>query len=132
MVAPDLSLPGHPEVFVLGDLACFDHGLPRPLPGVAPVAMQQGRFAGRAIRATLAGRPRGRFHYRDRGAMATIGRGAAIAQVGRLRCSGCVAWLLWLFIHLMLLVGFGNRVFVFMQWCWAYVTAQRRARIILR
>lgn len=131
-VEPDLSLPGHPEVFVVGDLACFGHGLPRALPGVAPVAMQQGRFASRAILATLEGRPRGRFQYRDRGSMATIGRGAAIAQVGRFRLAGYGAWLLWLFIHLMLLVDFRNRVFVFFQWAWAYFTAQRRARIIVR
>ena len=131
-VEPDLSLPGHPEVFVVGDLACFEHGLPRPLPGVAPVARQQGRFAAAAILATLDRRPRGRFRYRDRGSMATIGRGAAIAQVGRFRCAGYLAWLLWACLHLMLLVGFRNRVFVFFQWLWAYVTAQRRARIIVR
>ena len=93
-VEPDLSLPGHPEVFVVGDLAWFAHGLPTALPAVAPVAMQQGRFAAQAIRASLEGRPRGRFRYRDRGSMATIRRGAAIAQVGRLRLAGYLAWLL--------------------------------------
>ena len=132
VVAPDLSVPGHPEVFVIGDLACFQHGLARPLPGVAPVAMQQGAFAARAIRATLAGQPRGTFTYRDKGSMATIGRGAAIAQLGSLRFGGYLAWLLWLFVHLMLLVDFRNRVFVFFQWALAYLTAQRRARIILK
>jgi len=131
-VEPDLSLPGHGEVFVVGDLASFTHGLKAPLPGVAPVAIQQGRFAARAIRATLEKRPRGRFRYRDKGSMATIGRGAAIAQLGPLRFAGFLAWLLWLFVHLMLLVGFRNRVFVFFQWLWAYVTAQRRARLILK
>jgi NADH dehydrogenase len=131
-VAPDLSIPDHPEVFVIGDLACFQHGLPKPLAGVAPVAIQQGRFAARSILATLKHAPRGGFRYRDRGSMATIGRGAAIAQVGSLRFSGYTAWLLWLFVHLMLLVDFRNRVFVFFQWAWAYVTAQRGARIILK
>lgn len=131
-VEPDLSLPGHPEVLVAGDLACFAHGLPKPLPGVAPVAVQQGRFAAEAVLATLAGRPRGRFRYRDRGSMATVGRGAAIAQLGRLRFAGFPAWLLWLFVHLMLLVDFRNRVFVLGQWCWAYVTLQRRARLIVK
>jgi len=131
-VEADLSLPGHPEVFVLGDLAAFSHGLDRPLPGLAAVAKQEGRFVAEALRATLAGRPRGAFRYRDRGTMATIGRGSAVAQWGRLRLAGYGAWLLWLFVHLMLLVGFRNRVFVFWQWLWAYATAQRRARLILR
>ena len=131
-VGPDLTIPGHPEVFVIGDLACFQHGLSRPLPGVAPVAIQQGVFAARCILATLKGQPRGAFRYRDRGSMATIGRGAAVAQLGALKFGGFIAWLLWLFVHLMLLVDFRNRVFVFFQWAFAYLTAQRRARIIMK
>ncbi|BDU75824.1 NAD(P)/FAD-dependent oxidoreductase [Mesoterricola sediminis] len=130
-VGPDLSPPGHPEIFVLGDLAAVAQEGGRPLPGLAAVALQEGRYAARAIRADLAGRPRGAFRYRDRGTMATIGRGAAIAELGAFRFAGYGAWLLWLFVHLMLLVDFRNRVFVFWQWLWAYATAQRRARLIL-
>jgi NADH dehydrogenase len=127
-VGPDLALPGHPEVFVIGDLALFAEG---PLPGTAPVAIQQGRAAARAILATLRGRPRARFRFRDRGSMATIGRGKAIAQMGRLHLSGVSAWLAWLFIHLMLLVGFQNRILVLMEWILAFLTTQRRSRLIL-
>jgi NADH dehydrogenase len=130
-VEPDLSLAGHPEVFVVGDMACFQHGLERPLPGVAPVAIQQGRLAARNILASLRGAPRGRFRYRDRGSMATIGRGTAVAMLGGLHFSGLLAWLAWLFVHLMLLVGFQNRLVVFLEWCGAYLTTQLRARLIL-
>lgn len=131
VVEPDLSIPGHPEVMVIGDLAHFEHGSSRPLPGLAPVATQQGRLAAENIVATIEGRSRKRFVYRDRGTMATIGRGAAIARLGPFRFAGFLAWLAWLFIHLMLLVNFRNRVFVFFEWLWAYVTKQRRARLIL-
>jgi NADH dehydrogenase len=131
VVAPDLSLPGHPEVFVIGDLAAFAHGLPAALPGLAPVAVQQGRAAAWNLRARLRGCPARAFRYRDRGTMATIGRGAAIAQGGGWRLSGFPAWLAWLFVHLMLLVGFRNRVAVFSEWVYSYVTTQRRARLIL-
>jgi NADH dehydrogenase len=130
LVEPDLSIPGYRYVFVIGDLAVYTHQTGEPLPGTAPVAMQEGRFVAAAIRADLAGRPRGRFHYRHRGNLATIGRAAGIADFGRLRLSGLVAWLAWLFIHLYFLIGFENRVLVFIQWAWAYFTEQRGARLI--
>ena len=129
-VAPDLSLPGSAHVFVIGDLAaCAQDG--GVLPGMAPVAIQQGRQAAAAIRARLAGMAPAPFRFHDRGMMATIGRGAAIAQWGRWQLSGGLAWFAWLFIHLMLLVGFRNRQAVFMEWLFAYLTTQRRARLIL-
>lgn len=131
IVEPDLSIPGHPEAFVVGDLAAFRHGLDGPLPGVAPVAIQQGACAAANIRATLAGRPRRTFRYRDKGSMATIGRGKAVAHVGGLSFTGYPAWLAWLFIHLMLLVDFRSRLFVFLEWLWAYLTTQPRARLIV-
>jgi len=131
IVNPDLSVPAHPEMFVVGDLAHFEHGSDRPLPGLAPVAVQQGRLAAENILATLRGQERAPFRYRDRGTMATIGRGAAIARLGPFRFSGYLAWLAWLFVHLMLLVNFRNRVFVLFEWLWAYLTTQRRARLIL-
>ncbi|BDU73589.1 NAD(P)/FAD-dependent oxidoreductase [Mesoterricola silvestris] len=131
VVAPDLSIPGHGEIFVIGDLASFSHGLQGPLPGLGAVAIQQGRAAARNLLASVAGEPRSPFQFRDRGTMATIGRGSAIAQLGPLRLSGWVAWLAWLFVHLMLLVGFRNRVAVFMEWLFAYLTTQRRVRLIL-
>lgn len=131
VVESDLSIPSHPEVLVIGDLAHFEHGSARPLPGLAPVAVQQGRLAAENIVATIEGRSRKRFVYRDRGTMATIGRGSAIARLGPFHFAGFLAWLAWLFVHLMLLVNFRNRVFVFFEWLWAYVTKQRRARLIL-
>ncbi|GLH66638.1 NAD(P)/FAD-dependent oxidoreductase [Geothrix edaphica] len=131
LVEPDLSLPGHPEVFVVGDLAAFTHGPGGALPGVAPVAIQQGICAAGNLLATLASRPRQAFRYRDKGSMATLGRGRAVAHIGRLSFTGYPAWLAWLFIHLMLLVDFRSRVFVFFEWLWAYLTTQPRARLIL-
>lgn len=130
-VAPDLSIPGHPEAFVIGDLAALAGPDGRPLPGVAPVAIQEGRAAARAILASQKGAPRAPFRYRDRGSMATIGRGRAIAQVGRLRLSGFSAWLAWLFIHLLMLVGYQNRILVLVEWILAYLTTQHRSRLIL-
>jgi NADH dehydrogenase len=130
-VAPDLSVPGFPEVFVLGDLAAFTHQGGKPLPGVAPVAMQAGRHAARAIRARLRGAPPPPFRYADKGNLATIGRAAAVADLGpRLRFSGFLAWLLWLFVHLLYLVGFENRLLVLIQWGWNYLTWNRSARLI--
>lgn len=129
-VEPDLSLPGRPEVFVVGDLAAFpapDGGL---LPGIAPVAMQQGRAAARNLVRTLRGEPREPFRYRDKGSMATIGRWRAVAQLGGARFSGAVAWLLWLFIHILYLSGFRNRLVVFTEWAWSFFTWQRGARLI--
>ncbi|WP_243293709.1 NAD(P)/FAD-dependent oxidoreductase [Geothrix mesophila] len=131
IVEPDLSLPGHPEVFAVGDLAAFTHGTGGPLPGVAPVAIQQGEWAAANLLATLAGQPRRPFCYRDKGSMATLGRGRAVARVGGLSFTGYPAWLAWLFIHLMLLVDFRSRVFVFFEWLWAYLTTQPRARLIV-
>jgi NADH dehydrogenase len=131
VVEPDLSLPGHPEVFAVGDLAAFTHGPGGPLPGVAPVAIQQGEWAATNLLATLVGRPRRPFRYRDKGSMATLGRGRAVARVGGLHFTGYPAWLAWLFIHLMLLVDFRSRVFVFFEWLWAYLTTQPRARLII-
>lgn len=132
IVERDLSVPGHPEVFVIGDLASFSHGVAQPLPGVAPVAVQQGRAAAGSILATLEGRSRVGFTYRDRGSMATIGRGKAVAMMGPTCFSGRLAWLAWLFVHLVQLVGFQNRVAVLLNWCGAYITTQRRARLILK
>ena len=131
LVEPDLSLPGHPEAFAIGDLAAFPHGPGGLLPGVAPVAVQQGACAAENIQATLKQVPRKVFRYRDRGSMATLGRGRAVAHLGRFSLTGYPAWLAWLFVHLMLLVDFRSRVFVFFEWLWAYLTTQPRARLIL-
>lgn len=131
LVEPDCSVPGHPEIFAIGDIANFSHQGERPLPGVAPVAIQQGRFVADVIRARLAGKtPPDRFEYRDRGSMATIGRRSAIAQMGRFKFKGTIAWLMWLFVHLMQLVQFENRMLVFFQWAWNYFTFNRTARLI--
>ena len=129
-VEPDLSLPGHPDVYVIGDLCAFPHQTGTPLPGLAPVAIQAGRAAAENIRRRRASEPTVPFRYRDRGSMATIGRAAAVAVVGDVHLSGLVAWLVWLFIHIVLLIGFKNRVVVLIQWAWAYVTWQRGARLI--
>jgi NADH dehydrogenase len=130
IVEPDLTIPSHPEVFVIGDLAHFAHQTGEPLPGIAPVAMQQGRYVADTIRRRLGGRPVRPFRYVNKGELATIGRAAAVANFGRLRFSGYPAWLLWLFVHLMYLVEFENRVLVFFQWAWNYVTWNRGARLI--
>jgi NADH:ubiquinone reductase (H+-translocating) len=129
-VAPDLSLPGYPEVFVIGDLASCIHQTGVPLPGVAPVAMQEGRYVSRLIRMRLLARTLPSFHYQDRGSMATIGRARAVAMVGRLRFSGFPAWLAWLFVHLMYIVEFPNRILILLQWAWNYFTWNRTARLI--
>ena len=130
VVEPDCSLPDHGDIFVIGDLAHFAHGVQQPLPGVAPVAMQQGRYVARLISQRLRGREAAQFRYRDYGTMATIGRAAAVAMVGGLQINGVAAWLLWLLVHLMSLVGFENRLLVFMQWAWNYFTRNRAARLI--
>lgn len=131
IVEEDLSVPGYPHVFVIGDLAQFQHGgLQQPLPGVAPVAMQQGQYAARVIAERLKGQRVDPFKYRHRGDMATIGRGAAVAAVGGWKFSGYIAWLLWLFVHLMYLVEFQNRLLVLAQWAYSYVTRGRAARLI--
>jgi len=130
LVEPDLSIPGHREVFVIGDLASLQHADGTMLPGVAPVAMQQGRCVARQIAADLDGNPRQAFHYVDKGSLATIGRAAAVAQFGKLHISGFIAWLSWLFIHIFFLIGFRNRVVVMFQWAWSYLTYERSARLI--
>jgi NADH dehydrogenase len=130
LVRPDLTLPGHPEVFAIGDMVTYPHQTGKPLPGVAPVAMQQGRYVADLIVRRLRGEAPVPFHYRDRGAMATIGRAAAVADLGWLRLSGFVAWLAWLFIHILFLIEFQNRVLVLFQWAWNYFTRNRSARLI--
>lgn len=130
MVAGDLSLPGHPEVFVIGDMAHALDAAGNPLPGVAPVAIQQGKYVGKFIGARLAGGRPAAFTYKDRGTLATIGRSRAVAQIKRLQMSGFPAWVLWLFIHLMQLVSFQNRVLVFVQWAWLYLTFSRSSCLI--
>jgi len=129
-VAPDGSLPGHPEILVIGDMARVEGRDGRPLPGVAPVAIQQGRHVGRVLRDRLSGRLPPAFAYRSRGNLAVIGRAAAVAELGPLRFSGYPAWFLWLFVHIMNLVGFENRLLVFVQWAFDYFTRRRGARLI--
>ena len=131
-VERDLSIPGHPEAFAIGDLCAFTGDDGRPLPGLAPVALQQGRAAARNVLHRLAGEPTEPFRYHDRGSMATIGRAAAVAVVGRFRLSGLIAWLAWLFVHIAFLIGFRNRFLVLFQWAWAYISWQRGARLITR
>lgn len=132
IVEPDLSAPGHPDVFVAGDLASFSHQTGKPLPGVAQVAKQQGKHAAANVGRRIAGRPTTAFHYYDPGNMATIGRNAAIADFGFLRISGYLGWLTWLFVHILFLIGFRNRLSVMLQWAAAYLTYQRSVRLITR
>ncbi len=130
MVEPDLSIAGHPEILVIGDLANFSHQTGKPLAGVAPVAMQEGRYAAELVRARLAAKAVAAFHYRDKGSLATIGRAAAVADFGRIHMHGMAAWLTWLFVHLLYLVEFDNRLLVLIQWAYNYVTRNRGARLI--
>ena len=127
---PDCSIAGHPEIFVIGDVAHFADPETGVLPGVAPVAMQQGRHVADAIQQRLAGREAGAFHYRDRGSMATIGRKAAVADFGSVRFSGLPAWLLWSAVHILFLIEFESRVLVSIRWVWNYVTRNRGTRLI--
>lgn len=129
-VDPDLTVPGHPEVFVAGDLAASKMKDGKLVPGLAPAAIQMGKFAGRQIRRSVAGKPREEFHYVDKGTLATIGRSKAVADLGRLHFSGFFAWLAWLFIHLLFLIGFRNRFMVMAEWAWDYVTYNHSARLI--
>lgn len=129
LAEPTLQVPGHPEIFVAGDICALQQE-GQWLPGVAQVAKQQGAHAARNVSRAIASQPLEPFRYRDYGAMATIGRGEAVAVVGPVRTSGLVAWLLWLFIHILWLVGFRNRIAVMGEWAWAYLTFQRRVRLI--
>ena len=130
MVDADLSIPGHPDAFVIGDMAHLDEPERGLVPGLAPAAIQEGKAAARNILASIAGRPRKPFRYRDKGMMATIGKHKAIAQTGPIRLTGYLAWLAWLFIHILYLIGFKNRLSVFAQWVWSYVFSKRGARLI--
>ncbi len=134
LVGPDLSIPNHPEVFVIGDLAALKDASGKLLPGVAPVAILEGRYVAKLIRHELqvnkTAAYRAPFHYYDKGSLATIGRAAAVAEFGKIHISGFPAWLAWLFIHILFLIGFRNRVLVFIQWAWSYFTYERSARLI--
>ncbi|WP_339728770.1 NAD(P)/FAD-dependent oxidoreductase [uncultured Gimesia sp.] len=131
IVEPDLSLQGYENVFVAGDQASYTHQTGKPLPGTAPVALQQGKFIGKTIREELSGKPRSKFHFRDKGQMATIGRSRGIVEIGRFKLSGFIAWVVWLVVHIFYLTGFKNRVLVVMQWGWSYLSFRRGARLIV-
>jgi NADH dehydrogenase len=138
VVEPDLTLPGHPEIAVIGDLACaksYGRGEPKPVPGVSPAAKQMGRLAARNLLRRLHGEPAQRFRYVDYGSLATIGRKAAVVQLevpplGELKWSGYFAWLFWLFAHVYFLIGFRNRLIVLFDWAWSYWTFERHARVV--
>jgi NADH dehydrogenase len=129
LVTPELTIPGHPETFVIGDLAVLEQD-GKPVTGLAAVAVQEGPHAARNIVHAVRGEALEPFHYVDKGILATIGRSAAVASIGRLRLSGLVAWLVWLFVHIFLLIGFRNRFVVVFSWAWTYVTHERGARLI--
>ncbi|MEM8947225.1 MAG: NAD(P)/FAD-dependent oxidoreductase [Planctomycetota bacterium] len=131
IVAPDLSLPNLTSVFAAGDQSSFTHQTDRPLPGTAPVAMQQGRFIGQTILHDIAGKPREKFHFVDKGQMATIGRSRAVVEVGKFRFAGWFAWITWLVVHIFYLTGFKNRFFVVLSWAWSYLNFRRGARLIV-
>jgi NADH dehydrogenase len=130
LVNPDLSVPGHPEIFIIGDMAALKDSRGQLLPGVAQVAMQGGEAAAANIERLLAGRATRPFRYRDLGNMATIGRNSAVADIHGLRLAGFPAWLTWAGVHILNLIGFRNRVLVALQWLWSYLTFQRGARLI--
>lgn len=130
IVNPDLTIPGHPEVFVIGDLALFNHHGERPLPGVAPVAIQQGRHAAGNIQRGRAATAYEPFRYHDYGNMATIGRASAVVHAAGTKFSGLVAWVFWLFVHILYLIGFRNRLVVMVNWAWSYIRLKRSARLI--
>jgi NADH dehydrogenase len=129
-VAPDLTIPGHPNAFVLGDLAAVTQKDGKPVPGVAPAAIQMGQYTAKTILGDLRGKPRERFNYFDKGSLATIGRAKAVAEFGRIHLSGFIAWMGWLFVHVLFLIGFKNRLLVLTEWAWSYLTFQRGARLI--
>jgi len=130
IVEPDMSIAGHAEIFVIGDLSNYSHQTGKPLPGVAQPAIQQGHYVAKLIRARLRGQKLPPFHYFDKGNLATIGRGAAVADLNWLRLSGWPAWLIWVFVHLLYIIQFQNRVLVMLQWAWLYLTFSRSARLI--
>ncbi len=130
LVEPDCTIPGHPEVFVLGDAAAIKDERYGTLPGICPVAIQMGQYTSRAIAGDLAGRPRRPFSYWDKGQLAVIGRGHAVADIWKLHFGGFLAWLIWIFVHIFFLIGFRNRVLVLLQWGWSYFTYERGARLI--
>jgi NADH dehydrogenase len=130
IVEPDCTIPGHPEVFVLGDAAAFNHQEGGTLPGICPVAIQMGEYTAAVIEGDLAGRPRRAFSYWDKGQLAVIGRGQAVADIWKLHFGGFLAWMVWIFVHVFFLIGFRNRVLVLLQWAWSYVTYSRGARLI--
>ena len=130
IVEPDCTIPGHPEVFVLGDAAHFNHQEGGPLPGISPVAIQMGQYAARAIQSDIEGQPRRAFHYWDKGQLAVIGRGRAVADIWKLHFGGLLAWVVWTFVHIFFLIGFRNRILVMIQWAWSYVTYGHGARLI--
>jgi NADH:quinone reductase (non-electrogenic) len=130
IVEPDCTIPGHPEVFVLGDAAAFDHQEGGTLPGICPVAIQMGEYTASVIEGDLAGRPRRAFSYWDKGQLAVIGRGQAVADIWKLHFGGFLAWMVWIFVHVFFLIGFRNRVLVLLQWAWSYFTYSRGARLI--
>jgi len=130
IVDPDMTIPDHPEIFVIGDLSSFTHQTGKPLPGVAQPAIQQGRYVAKVIERRLRGEKTPPFRYFDKGNLATIGRGAAVADLNFMTLAGWPAWLIWIFLHLLYIVEFQNRLLVFMQWMWLYVTFDRAARLI--
>jgi NADH dehydrogenase len=130
LVDPDMTIPGHPEIFVIGDLSSFTHQTGKSLPGVAQPAIQQGRYVAKVIERRLRGEKMPPFSYFDKGNLATIGRGAAVADLNFMTLAGWPAWLIWIFLHLLYIVEFQNRLLVFMQWMWLYVTFDRAARLI--
>lgn len=130
VVNPDLSVPNHPNIFVVGDLASFAHQNGKPLPGVAPVAMQEGSYVAKFIQNTIAGKQTVPFRYLDRGSLAVIGRNAAVVDLGFVKFSGILAWLTWVFVHIYFLIEFDNKLVVMLQWGWNYWTRNRGARLI--
>jgi NADH dehydrogenase len=130
IVEPDLTVAGHPDILILGDLASFSHGRDGPLPAVAPVAIQQGQYAAKSIRARLCGRAVSPFRYHNRGMLAVIGLNKAVADLGRLKFAGFVAWLLWIFVHIIYLIEFDNKVLIMFRWIWNYMTRKRGVRLI--
>jgi NADH:ubiquinone reductase (H+-translocating) len=130
LVQPDLTIPGHPDVFVIGDLASLKDEDGKPLPGVAQVAIQMGKHAAKNILRAIESQPHRPFRYNDLGNMATIGRASAVADFGWMRLHGYLGWLAWLFVHLLNLIGFRNRLVVMVQWAWSYFSYQRAIRLI--